>query len=125
MLVAKDYFTNKKSLKPHRQALRTTATPAERRLWLHLKNNQLQGRKFRRQFSVHNYILDFYCPAEQLAVELDGAHHYTTAGRLTDMERDAFLRAQGIRVLRFENRLVFEQMQAVLEEIEAAFYFEK
>ncbi len=115
------YPNNKPYLKPYRRKLRNSPTPAEKLLWMHLKNNQLGGRKFRRQFSVHNYILDLYCHSEMLAVELDGAHHYTAAGKLADMERDAFLKAKGIRVLRFENRLVFEQMPAVLAEIEAAF----
>ncbi|MCH2232189.1 MAG: DUF559 domain-containing protein [Crocinitomicaceae bacterium] len=53
---------NKPELKEKRKELRNNATSAERLLWQALKGKQLQGRKFRRQFSVHNYIMDFYCP---------------------------------------------------------------
>ena len=85
-------------------------------LWIFLKKRRLSGRKFRRQFSVQNYILDFYCFDEKLAIELDGQHHYTSEGRKLDAERDAFLQGLGIRVLRFENRRVFENVKEVLEE---------
>ena len=56
-------------------------------MWKLVKNSQFEGRKFCRQHSVGNYILDFYCPSEKLAVELDGTRHYSTAGKLYDLER--------------------------------------
>ena len=62
-------------LQTFRTKLRSNLTPAEATLWRMLKGSKLQGRKFRRQHSVANYILDFYCPAERLAVELDGQVH--------------------------------------------------
>ena len=65
-------LNNVKVLKPIRQALRNDATAAEKQLWQFLKGSQLSGRKFRRQHSVGYFILDFYCPSEQLAIELDG-----------------------------------------------------
>ena len=68
-----------------------------------------------------NYILDFYCPQEQIAVELDGAHHFTLAGNEYDTERDAYLASLNIKVLRFENRLVFENIEGILAEIEKHF----
>ena len=86
-----------------------------------LKNSQLQGRKFRRQHSVNNYILDFYCPAEKLAIELDGAQHYTTEGSANDMERDGQLEALHIKVLRFENSALFNNPAAVIAEIQKHF----
>ncbi len=112
---------NKASLTPVRKQLRTDGTSAEALLWLALKNKQLQGRKFRRQHSINNYVVDFYCAAERLVVELDGAQHYTLAGSLNDTERDAHLKAMDIKVLRFENRLVRERLDSVLEEIAACF----
>ncbi len=112
---------NHRYLKERRRELRNNLTPAEASLWKALQNKQLEGRKFRRQHSVGNYILDFYCPAEQLAVELDGAGHFTAAGIEADRVRDKFLGELGITVLRFENRQVFEQLEMVLEKIRVHF----
>ncbi|MEQ8575087.1 MAG: endonuclease domain-containing protein, partial [Fulvivirga sp.] len=81
----------------------------------------LEGRKFRRQFSVGNYILDFYCTTEKLCIELDGAGHYNDAQLEYDEERTLFLNNLGIRVIRFENKEVFEALESVLECIKNAF----
>ena len=113
--------TNRPHLKPHRRELRTRGTPAEAALWTLVKNRRLHGRKFRRQHSVGPYILDFYCPAERLAVELDGAVHDDPARAAYDAERTRHLAAVGIRVVRFENRLVFEHPEAVLAQIASQF----
>ncbi|GAB3510166.1 hypothetical protein GCM10027341_48240 [Spirosoma knui] len=92
---------------------------------MRLRNRQLDGRKFRRQFrrqfSVGNYVLDFYCVSEKLCVELDGAPHFTKEGILYDEERTAFLTNLGIRVLRFENKSVFKSIEGVLNTIERYF----
>lgn len=112
---------NRKYLKQTRRALRSNLTPAEATLWRYLQNKKLNGRKFRRQHSVGNYILDFYCPQEKLAIELDGAYHFTGAGYEADQERDSYLKHLGIRVLRFENKEVFHDVVRVLEVIEARF----
>lgn len=116
-----DKLANQHYLKGHRKELRQNLTPAEAALWKALQGGQLDGRKFRRQHSFGNYILDFYCPAEKLAVELDGRHHFSDAGFEAESERTAFLNCHGIRVLRFENKVVFEQLDGVLEEIRLAF----
>ena len=89
-----------------RTALRKKLTPAEARLWSILKSSKLDGRKFRRQHSVGRYILDFYCASEKLAVELDGVRHYSGSGAEYDRQRKAFLEGCGIRVIRFENKMV-------------------
>ena len=102
------YVTNIPQLKEKRKLLRKNLTPAEAALWRILKAKQLNGVKFRRQFSVGPYILDFYCPSHKLAIELDGAHHYTEEGMANDKVRDAFLKQHGIDVLRVENKIVFE-----------------
>lgn len=112
---------NRPELKIIRQALRKNATSAEALLWTMLKGKQLRGRKFRRQHSIGNYIVDFYCPSEQLVVELDGAHHLKIEGRLYDERRDEFLAGEGIRVLRLENKSVFEFPELVLEWIAGMF----
>ena len=67
------------------------------------------------------YVLDFYCPAERLAIELDGAHHYTTAGCNHDDERTRFLSNLKIEVLRFENKHVISHLDLVAEEIRSHF----
>ena len=101
-------------LKPRRRELRRQLTIAEARLWNHLKERSLWGRKFRRQHSVGPYILDFYCPRERLAVELDGAAHDHEAAQDHDATRTRFLKRTGIRLVRFENREVIENLEAVL-----------
>ena len=73
------------------------------------------------QHSIGNYIVDFYCPAEKLVVELDGAHHFTDDGLQYDNVRTEYLKTLGIRVVRFENRVVFEQTQYALNLISDSF----
>jgi very-short-patch-repair endonuclease len=112
---------NRNYLKDYRRELRNNLTPAEAELWKHLKNGQLNDRKFRRQHSIGNYILDFYCPSERLAVELDGQVHNSAIAEHFDYERDNILKELGIKVLRFENKDVFENLSAVLQEISSNF----
>lgn len=107
----------RKSLKKRRRQLRKRATPAERALWNMLRKHQLGGRKFRRQHSIGSYIVDFYCPSESLAVELDGADHDDPARAAYDSERTAFLNEHGVNVIRFENGHVFDQPDVVLAAI--------
>ena len=112
---------NLEELKETRSFLRTHSTSAETALWKSLKNRQLDGRKFRRQFSVGEYVLDFYCPAEKLCIELDGQPHFTTQGHIHDVKRDKYLSDQGIRVARIENKHVFKIHEQVLEFIKEHF----
>ncbi len=114
-------LNNLKHLRSNRKRLRNNLTPAEASLWKLLQGKQHGGNKFRRQHSVGNYILDFYCPSEKLAIELDGAGHYTEEGIKKDEIRTQFLNEVGIKVLRFENKLVFEKTEWVLEEISRSF----
>ncbi len=89
-------------------------------MWRGLKGSQLAGFKFRRQHSIGPFIVDFYCPAARLVVELDGAGHYTALGSATDGTRTAYLQALGLRVLRFENRLIWGAFDQVAAGILAA-----
>lgn len=108
-------------LRTFRKELRERLTPAEAALWIMLKNSQLDGRKFRRQHSVDFYILDFYCPMERLATELDGQVHMTETAQQYDYERSLFLEFYRIKVIRFENKWVFDEPQWVLEQIRSHF----
>ncbi len=116
---------NIKNLKENRKTLRNSLTPAEAKLWSFLKNSQLENIKFRRQHSVGPYVLDFFCPLEKLCIELDGAAHFTDYGHEYDMARTEYLEALNIRVLRFENKNVFENPEGVLEEIRKALIAEQ
>ena len=108
---------NLKWLQPRRRHQRANLTPAEARLWNYLKISQLSGRKFRRQHSVGRYILDFYCPSEKLAIELDGAVHDCDFALRHDRTRYQFLRNAGICILRFQNDDVMKNLDGVLSEI--------
>lgn len=112
-----DRIHNRSILKQRRKELRNEATPAEIKLWSLLKRSSIDGNKFRRQHSVGSYILDFYCPAERLAVELDGDSHFTDEAIEYDRERTAFLNSLNIRVLRFLNTDVFNNLDSVCERV--------
>ena len=109
---------NTKDMKALRRQLRSNGTPAEGRLWNILKGKKVGGLQFRRQYSVGQYILDFYCPALKLAIELDGNYHYNTANSEHDMDRDEdLLNDYGIQTFRFENKIVFEQPQTIVDSV--------
>jgi very-short-patch-repair endonuclease len=114
-------LNNNSSLRPLRRQLRMSLTPAEALLWKQLQNRQIAGRKFRRQHSIGPYVLDFYCPRENLAVELDGAAHDHERAVKRDEMRTRYLVSVGIRVVRFENRDVMSNMEGVLRMIEDQF----
>ena|SRR3989344_1511593 len=99
-----------------RRALRRGQTDAERKLWSRLRKRQLRGLRFRRQFSVGLYILDFYCPEKRLAIEVDGGHHLDQ--KMYDDQRTQYLVSLNIRVLRFWNSEVLMNIDSVLERIE-------
>ncbi len=100
-----------------RRELRRNQTDAEKVLWARVRNKQFFGLKFFRQFSVGPYILDFYCPEKQLAVELDGGQHNLPEGKEYDAERTAYLYSHGINVVRFWNNEVLCELDGVLERL--------
>ena len=116
---------NIKPLKTVRKQLRDSLTPAEAILWKNLQRSQLEGKKFRRQHSIGNYVVDFYCPECRLAIELDGEGHFNSIKSEHDARRTAFLITLNVRVLRFENRMVFENLEAVLETIRRKLTFKE
>jgi very-short-patch-repair endonuclease len=100
------------------RSLRNSATITEKRLWLHLNKRQRQGFRFSRQIPVGPYFCDFLCREARLVVEVDGDSHDYTAGH--DTRRDAFLAANGYRILRFQNDDVRDGLESVLTMIDAA-----
>ena len=95
--------------------LRRCLTPEEAVLWTQLKSHKLNGSKWRKQHPIEPYILDFYCASAKLCIELDGQSHYTFHGSREDDIRTQFLNSKGIRVIRFENRLIWDNLQGVLD----------
>ena len=97
--------------------LRKSATDCERILWRHLRNRKFAAYKFRRQHPLDPYVLDFYCPALKLAIELDGSGHDTRAREKRDQIREKFLSEEGIAIIRFWNHQVREELDSVLDAI--------
>jgi len=93
---------------------RQTMTKSEAILWQALRAGRLGGRKFRRQHPVGPYVLDFYCDAARLAVEVDGGVHEWDDRQLSDAVRDAWLAQRGVRTLRLPARLVEENTPKAL-----------
>jgi len=94
---------NKIELKNVRRKLRKEQTYAEKIAWMVLRDRNYFGCKFRRQFSVDKYVIDFYSPELKLAIELDGSVHNEPDQKLYDIERQKFLESIGITFLRFTN----------------------
>lgn len=115
--VVKERKNNLPKLKHLRIDLRNRLTPAEKLLWYYLKNSNFENTKFRRQHSFNSYILDFYCPKKKIAIELDGDTHFSDNGKAYDLIRDRYLESEGIKVLRFANNIIFNNMDFVLETI--------
>jgi len=109
---------NIKALKDRRKRLRNKMTEAEIFLWSKIKNKQLAGYRFRRQYSVGRYIVDFYCPKLKLAIELDGGHHNQEEQIIYDEERTKYLNSLNIKVVRYWNHEVLKGIGYVLEDLE-------
>ncbi|MEK7637583.1 MAG: endonuclease domain-containing protein [Patescibacteria group bacterium] len=108
-------FLSPPELLKRRRQLRNYPTEAERRLWLVLRKRSLCGLKFRRQYSVGKYIVDFYCPSHRLAIEVDGGQHYTSERIAYDAQRTKFLNQRNIRVVRVTNAEVYWHLDEVID----------
>jgi very-short-patch-repair endonuclease len=106
-----------KELKQFARQLRKNMTDAEKRVWARIRRKQLKGCQFYRQKNIGNYIVDFYCPAAKLVLEIDGGQRYSENGLRKDKIRDAYLTSLGFKILRFTDREVFEDSEAVIETI--------
>ncbi len=104
-------------LSEFRRELRRNLTPAEAFLWKHLKGKQLLRRRFTKQHSIGGFIVDFYCASEKLIIELDGEIHMNSVSEEYDEKRTAYLEQLGFKVIRFENKMVFDVLSSVLNEI--------
>ena len=105
---------NNKELIGNRRSLRNKSTKAEILLWHYLKDKQL-GNKFRRQHSIGNFIVDFYCPKTKLVIEIDGVSHFHDKIYFKDKIKEKYIQNLGIRIIRFEDKLVYKSLEKVLE----------
>ena len=112
-------FNNLK-LKERRRILRNNQTESEKILWQRLRREQIKGIKFNRQYGIGAYIADFYAAALRLCIEVDGEQHYTKTGKEYDAERDNYMESLNIKILRFKNELVMEDIENVVTEIKKA-----
>ena len=106
-----------KYLKSYSRELRKNMTETERLIWSRIRGRQLRGYQFYRQKPIGNFIVDFYCPKAHLVIELDGGQHYHGECKAKDSMRDIFLNELGLKVLRFSDRDVLEDLTSVLEAI--------
>lgn len=104
-----------KNLKQASRDLRNNMTDAEKFLWSKIRNKQILGVQFYRQKPILNFIVDFYCPTANLVIECDGRQHYTDEGLEADQIRDHALEQLGLKVLRFDNRHVMVEIDAVVQ----------
>ncbi|MBI4092308.1 MAG: endonuclease domain-containing protein [Candidatus Kerfeldbacteria bacterium] len=111
------FLYNDPSFKRRRQKLRNESTPAERKLWGHLRKSQFLGLKFQRQYGIGPYVLDFFCPEMRLAIEVDGDSHFRPGARAYDRQRQKFIESEDITVVRFLNTDIHENIDGVLEQL--------
>ncbi|MFT3835953.1 MAG: endonuclease domain-containing protein [Myxococcaceae bacterium] len=97
--------------------LRQNQTSAEDSLWFFLRDRKLNGVKFRRQHPIGPYVVDFYARALKLAVEFDGDQHTEMGRAMYNQQRTRDLNAAGVRVVRFTNDEVFNNVEGVLDRI--------
>ncbi|MBE9214711.1 DUF559 domain-containing protein [Plectonema cf. radiosum LEGE 06105] len=108
---------NKKSEKEKRRKLRQNIVKAEKIIWDKIRNRQIEDCKFRRQYSVDKFVIDFYSPKLKLAIEIDGESHFMEGAVEYDRERQSYIKSFGIKFIRFTNNDVYDNLDGVLESI--------
>ncbi len=111
------YLNTEEKTRKYAKRLRKKETKAEKKLWNLLKGRRCAGLKFRRQHPIHYYVADFYCHEERLIVEVDGGIHLVKSIIEHDENRTAELERYGIRILRFSNEQVMNNIDEVVLEI--------
>ena len=108
---------NQTSEKQKRQTLRNNMPPSEKIVWAKLRNQQIESCKFRRQYSIDRFVVDFYSSELRLAIEIDGNSHYQDGVPEYDRDRQVFLESKGTRILRFTNQEVYQDIDGVVDKI--------
>ena len=112
------FYYNKQSEKINRRKLRKNSTEAEKILWKRLRGRKFLGLKFRRQYSIAQFVLDFYCPEKRFAIEIDGNIHNRKGIKNHDENRDGFINDFKIKIIRIKNEKVFDDIDSLLKYIE-------
>ncbi|MEK6646637.1 MAG: endonuclease domain-containing protein [Candidatus Firestonebacteria bacterium] len=110
---------NRQETKKKRKVLRKNQTEAEKLLWSKLRNRQVEGYKFFRQYGIDKYIVDFYCPKLKLVIEIDGGQHYTEEGYAYDGEREQYMVSVGVKTMRFSNLDILKNVEGVFMQLES------
>lgn len=97
--------------------LRQTSTPTEQILWKHLRGAQMNGYKFRRQYPIGPFVLDFYCAAIQLVIEIDGDVHALRSQIKHDQNREQYLKDKGLTIFHVTTHEIIENLDGVLKQI--------
>ena len=108
---------NQTSQREKRRSLRNDMPPAEKIVWTVLKGRQIEGCKFRRQYSIDVFVVDFYAPELKLAIEIDGDSHFHDGAQVYDAQREEFLKSKGTYFLRFTNQQVYNNLEDVTDAI--------
>jgi very-short-patch-repair endonuclease len=111
------YFYNKTPMRQWRRDLRRKSTRAEAIMWKELRSGKDNKQKFRRQYSVNGYVLDFYCPKSRLAIEVDGGYHDNRETKIYDLVRQEYIEDCGVKFLRFKNDEITNDLEFVLGKI--------
>jgi very-short-patch-repair endonuclease len=104
---------DKESTKEKRRDLKKNQTNPEEIMWSKLRNRQFMNLKFRRQYGIGEYIADFYCAELKLVIEIDGESHFTEEGIKYDEIRTTFMKSLGIKVIRFTNKEIMENIEGI------------
>ncbi|MEH2408805.1 endonuclease domain-containing protein [Nostoc sp.] len=108
---------NKNSEIEKRRLLRQNITKAEKLIWDKIRDRQLENCKFRRQYSVDKFVMDFYSSEFKLAIEIDGESHFQEGAAESDKARQEFIESAGIKFIRFTNNDMYANLSGVLESI--------
>lgn len=111
-----EYYNTKKMTKT-RQALRRNMPKAEIILWSYLKGKQIQGLKFRRQYSIDKNTVDFYCPEIRMSIEVDGESHLYEKQKEKDLEKETQLEKANIKLVRYLNTDIYDNIEGVIEDL--------
>ncbi len=115
--IKENWYKSREKILENAKKLRKKQTRLEEIMWMALRNRNFCNLKFRRQFPIENYILDFYCPAKKVAVEIDGIQHEEENNKDYDKKRTAFLKKKKIKVIRFSNADVLNNLEEVLNKL--------
>jgi len=109
-------YINKLSLA---REFRNRPTKAEEKLWKVIRQDQIFGYRFRRQYVIAGFILDFYCPKLKLGIEIDGRIHDRANIKTYDIERENIIKQYNIRIIRFTNEEVDNNITGIIDEIKS------